>query len=861
MTLQSLHQFLAVALLFAAGCGAAHATNKVINIQKSTGTWTKTNPAGDWAAQWTSNDTDPMLTLSCAKNNMAYYDGQEVKLFTGDGSVRFSADYTLAVTPGYEIVSYEFSFSSENAGRKIVVTPRGAAGQSSDNPTQWQAVKMADIHASAATFNVRHATQTEAGFARLKNVQVTVAKVSDSQGFQPLYITRPGQHPYRIPALACVHDGTLLAFSDYRPGGSDIGYGEVDIQLRTSADHGATWTKACTIANGTGTGTGLDYGFGDAAVVADRESNDVLMVCVAGHIPYQTANYQEGRPLPMVRYLSTDGGATWGTYTNLTSQVYGLFDGSRGGAVKSMFAGSGKLCQSSTVKHGSHYRVYLPVCARDGGNRVLYSDDFGATWKVLGGKDARPAPGGDEPKCEELPDGRVLLSSRVNGGRLFNFYTYTDEASGEGSWDAVAKSDAANKGTSAANNSCNGDIMILPVKRNADGKQMFLALQSVPFGPNRTNVGIYYKALESINDYQTPEVFARNWTGKKQISHIGSAYSTMVWQKDNRLGFLYEEETYGASYTNVYKTMTLEQITDNAFSYDSTVPRQTETADPIQQTDLGTAHYLLGFKGVGYPKADAESRTKLQSIYQTPGKYNKNQLYAAIKKYANDANVELPEDGMLYTLKFIGKDKQAFLLDYTDGKIATRPMTTDETPGASAKFKAHVLSNGKLAFETMDGKYLSYPTKTPGPSWLTNFSTSGVTDGLDEDANALDLQKAAEGSHIESSGILDLFGNFFIHSKRGNRTDNQQKVMGYWVMNTQDNTFDGAGDPFLTDKFTSMLHIEYKGKPTGIQQVDSDAAKDTVAIYNLSGQRMDTDRLSELKPGVYIVNGRKMVVR
>lgn len=403
--------------------------------------------------------------------------------------------------------------------------------------------------------------------------------------------------------------------------------------------------------------------------------------------------------------------------------------------------------------------------------------------------------------------------------------------------------------------------MILPVKRNADGKQMFLALQSVPFGPNRTNVGIYYKALESINDYQTPEVFARDWTGKKQISHIGSAYSTMVWQKDNRLGFLYEEETYGASYTNVYKAMTLEQITDNAFSYDPTVPRPTKTADPILQTDLGTAHYLLGFKGVGYPKADAESRTRLQSIYQTPAKYNKNQLYAAIRKYVNDANVELPEDGMLYTLKFVSKDKQAFLLDYTDGKIATRQLTTDETPGASAKFKAHVLPNGKLAFETMDGKYLSYPTKTPAPSWLTNFSTSGVTDGLDEDANALDLQKAAEGSHIESSGILDLFGNFFIHSKRGNSTDNQQKVMGYWVMNTQDNTFDGAGDPFLTDKFTSMLRIEYKGKPTGIQQVDGDAAKDTGAIYNLSGQRMDTDRLSELKPGVYIVNGRKMVVR
>ena len=102
-----------------------------------------------------------------------------------------------------------------------------------------------------------------------------------------------------------------------------------------------------------------------------------------------------------------------------------------------------------------YYRLYAALWTRDNGNRVLYSDDFGETWNSLGYEEF-PAPNGNEPKCEELPDGTVVLSSRTGGGRFFNFFTFTDINKAEGKWGTVAKSQASNNGTFGAD--CTGEI-------------------------------------------------------------------------------------------------------------------------------------------------------------------------------------------------------------------------------------------------------------------------------------------------------------------------------------------------------------------------------------------------------------------
>lgn len=378
--------------------------------------------------------------------------------------------------------------------------------------------------------------------------------------------------PYRIPAIAKAHNGDLVAVSDYRLCGTDIGYGRVDLICRISKDNGTTWGKEFNIVQGSGIEGATNCGYGDAALVADSESNDLLLICVCGNTIYYKSKREA--PMPLARLYSHDNGQTWSAPEEITNQIYGLFDNSKLGKVDGCFAGSGRICQSRIIKVGSHYRLYMALAAHPGGNRVIYSDDFGKTWAVLGGIDAAPAPKGDEPKCEELPNGTVVLSSRAWGGRFFNYYTYSNQQKAEGSWGKVTFSGEANNGTTARENACNGEILVVPALRNADGAEVYVALQSVPLGDKRANVGIYYKELSEKGGFCCPRGFSKNWHGCYQVSTLGSAYSTMCVQADGRIAFLYEEDTFGKDYTLVYKPYTLEDITAGAYTYCPTVNRE-----------------------------------------------------------------------------------------------------------------------------------------------------------------------------------------------------------------------------------------------------------------------------------------------
>ena len=111
-----------------------------------------------------------------------------------------------------------------------------------------------------------------------------------------------------------------------------------------------------------------------------------------------------------------------------------------------------------------------------------------------------------------------------------------------------------NKGIITAGNSCNGEMLAVPVIRKEDGHRMMLLMQSAPAGPRRSNVSIYYKGLELRKDY-TPEDIARDWEGAYLATDIGSAYSVMARLSNGKVGFMYEEKTYeiiAAFYDRVY---------------------------------------------------------------------------------------------------------------------------------------------------------------------------------------------------------------------------------------------------------------------------------------------------------------------
>lgn len=418
--------------------------------------------------------------------------------------------------------------------------------------------------------------------------------------------------PYRIPAIAVNREGTVLAVTDHRPGGNDVGFAEVDIKIRRSDDY-VNWTDEEFIANGTGTGRDFngswvnnvfEYAFGDAAIVADRESDEVLVMCVGGKqaFPYATAtshNY-------VARLCSHDGGVTWDDPENLTAMFMEIsqmaMENPEGyepvlPEAYSMFYGSGRILQSRMFKkEGSrYYRLYAALLVREvlpgasgasHNNHVVYSDDFGATWHTLGGV---AVPGGDEAKVEELPDGTIVISSRKSYGRYFNIFTFTNIAAGEGNWSTAVASHAQTGGIAFGANACNGELLKVPVIRKSNGVKCDIMLQSIPTGNSREKVAVYFKEMDYSKAY-TPTTFAQNWTKGMEVSDRGSAYSAMTVQADGRIGFFYEEEPNG--YCMVYVPLTIEEITNGMYGID-------EEATSIEETELETSvlEYIYDLQG------------------------------------------------------------------------------------------------------------------------------------------------------------------------------------------------------------------------------------------------------------------------
>lgn len=366
--------------------------------------------------------------------------------------------------------------------------------------------------------------------------------------------------PYRIPAIAELWDGSLFALTDYRYCKNDIGFGRVDVHGKFLK--GRKWRQECVLVEGTGVEGAVDCGYGDPAIVADRNSKEILVALVCGNTIYWKSTTNRQNPNRIATMRSLDGGKTW-DLQEITEQIYALFDTAPHGCVQSCFIASGQIFQSRIVKVGSHYRLYAALTARPNGNRVIYSDDFGRTWKVLGTLDQLPVPYGDEAKCEELPDGRVVISSRAWGGRYFNIYTYSDVASGAGTWGEPAPSGRRVNGCASLENACNGGLLIIPAVRTADKKNVYLALQSVPFGAKRANVGIYAKELPDDIESITPEIFAAGWDMKYQVSHTWSAYSTMLQKRNGNIAFYYEESHNGSDnvYDMIYCELPLEVVT------------------------------------------------------------------------------------------------------------------------------------------------------------------------------------------------------------------------------------------------------------------------------------------------------------
>lgn len=306
---------------------------------------------------------------------------------------------------------------------------------------------------------------------------------------------------YRIPAIVTAANGDLVAVADKRIESNGDLPGRIDVVCRRSTDGGRTWSDYITVAANDEGG-----GYGDPALVVDRNTGDIICISTHGNGLWQDA------PGHSMISRSRDNGLTWEPPVDIAEMICVGEDAPLKN-VAGAFASSGGALQLSSGR----LMYVLVVREKDVDNfscYAVYSDDGGVTWNVS------KNPGtynGDESKVVELADGSVLMSirSRRGGNRAFSLSTDGGETWGE-PWEAEDIKDPR----------CNGDIL----RYTADGRDVLL--QSLPGSPNsREDVTIYVS-----------EDNAKTWPVSFKVTDLSSAYSAMTVLPDGSVGILTEEE-------------------------------------------------------------------------------------------------------------------------------------------------------------------------------------------------------------------------------------------------------------------------------------------------------------------------------
>ena len=339
----------------------------------------------------------------------------------------------------------------------------------------------------------------------------------DSIVYYEQCLYRPGDYGstnWRIPAICCLNDGTLLAVCDKRKYNESDLPEDIDIVVRRSTDNGRAWSEPLTIAEG----TGRKQGFGDAALV-ECENGDVVCVFVGGNGLFASS---QADPIRSYVCRSSDKGLSWSEPEDITFQLWG------DQATRPMcrnyrasFFGSGNGLRLTRGEHAGRIMFAAAMVRKNSNvadNFVVYSDDNGMTWKVS----QRAYEGGDEAKLMELVDGRVLISVRQTGARGYNYSSNGGLAWGtQGRWECMKS------------NACNGDMLRLAATDRGDSCNILL--HSIPNSMERRDVSIYV----SYDEGQT-------WQDPVLLFDGPSVYSSMTLLKNGSVGVLLEENPNGA---------------------------------------------------------------------------------------------------------------------------------------------------------------------------------------------------------------------------------------------------------------------------------------------------------------------------
>ncbi len=328
---------------------------------------------------------------------------------------------------------------------------------------------------------------------------------------------RPGDYGstnWRIPAICCLSDGTLLTVCDKRKYNESDLPEDIDLVVRRSLDNGRTWSEPQTLAEG----TGRKHGFGDAALV-ECANGDVVCVFVGGNGLFQS---NQSDPIRSYVCRSTHGGLTWSQPEDITAQLWGSqATNTTCRNYKASFFGSGNGLRLTRGAHKGRIMFAAAMCRKSANtldNFVVYSDDDGHSWSVS----SRAYSSGDEAKLMELTDGRILISVRQSGARGYNYSNDCGQTWGtQGRW------------TEMTTNACNGDI--LRVKATDRGDSCNMLVHSLPNSMQREDVSLFFSYDEG-----------QSWIDPMLLFDGPSVYSSLTLMPSGGIGVFLEQNPTGA---------------------------------------------------------------------------------------------------------------------------------------------------------------------------------------------------------------------------------------------------------------------------------------------------------------------------
>ena len=308
---------------------------------------------------------------------------------------------------------------------------------------------------------------------------------------------------YRIPALATLPDGTIVALADRRLESNGDLPGKIDVVCRRSTDGGKSWSDVIDVAV-----HDKDGGYGDPALGV-AGNGDLVAVFTHGNGLWQSVR---GNHASIYTSRSNDGGLTWTAPADITSGLFSQTPGEAPVTAIAAFASSGHIL---TGGDGTMWFVlvarpdeepYGPLHAV-----VCRSTDNGLSWRSL------PTPAdtyADESKLVELPDGRLLMSIR---NRLKGYRKFTYSSDRGLSWSEPVVS------TTLPDPACNGEILALP-----DGRLIH-------------SINNSHTDREKITLF-TSDDLGTTWQPFYEVCPGGGAYSTLTLIDSHTLGILTEEQ-------------------------------------------------------------------------------------------------------------------------------------------------------------------------------------------------------------------------------------------------------------------------------------------------------------------------------